>query len=388
MNNRMSKGLSALLCISAALIWSLPSAHADTLSADQQKLLQLQQSKSSVATQIHANQAQALTLKKTITSYNKSLKTVESDIATKDHDILILQNRELTLSQQLKNDQTQLSQEQQNLGQVIRADYENGSVSYLSVLFQANSFSDLLSRIYDLSLVTQEQNRMVASVRKLTDSVTSDVKQVKSSKTQVTTEKSKLQSLEATQQAIVAQKKKNLHVIQVDIQTGKQKQGLLESQIQLTQSQIQAIEAETRAAEQQANNPAYVKQQTNKLVSADVNGLIAFANKFLGTPYVWGGTSPSGFDCSGFTQYVMHHYGVNINRTSEQQFAAGVPVSKNNLQPGDLVFFSTYAAGATHVGIYIGNSLMIDSQDMGVSIDNIDNSYWAPKYIGARRYIK
>lgn len=384
----IAKSLSIAFFIGASLIWNMPLAQATTLAQAHQKLLNLQQSQSSIGTQIQAESTQALTLKKTISSYNQSLKTITDDIAAKNRNILTLQTREKVLSKQLVTDKVHLTQEQTNLTQVVRSEYENGSVSYLSVLFQANSFSDLLSRIHDLSLVAQEQKHIFTSVQTLTIAVVADVKQVKSNEAQVTSTKSKLQYLETTQQSILNQRERNLKAIEVDIKTGKEKQGLLESQIKLSQSQIQAIEAATRAAEQRAANPVYVEHQQQQLVAVNVSNLLAYAQRFLSTPYVWGGTVPSGFDCSGFTQYVFRNFGVDINRTSEEQFASGVPVNKANLQPGDLVFFSTYAAGATHVGIYIGNDLMVDAQDMGVSIDNINNSYWASKYIGARRYIK
>jgi cell wall-associated NlpC family hydrolase len=115
--------------------------------------------------------------------------------------------------------------------------------------------------------------------------------------------------------------------------------------------------------------------------------IVEYAETFLGTPYVWGGTSPNGFDCSGFTQYVFDYFGVSLPRVSFDQYQAGTPVSEGDLQEADLVFFSTYEAGASHVGIYVGNNLMIDAEDAGVVYDDITNSYWAPKYLGARRVI-
>ncbi|HEY8804992.1 MAG TPA: C40 family peptidase, partial [Clostridium sp.] len=95
------------------------------------------------------------------------------------------------------------------------------------------------------------------------------------------------------------------------------------------------------------------------------NSVLAYASNFLGIPYVWGGTSPSGFDCSGFTQYVFAHFGINLPRVSEDQQNVGTLISRSNLQPGDLVFFGT---PAHHVGIYVGNGNMINAPHTGAVI--------------------
>ncbi|WP_079475276.1 C40 family peptidase [Marinococcus halophilus] len=116
--------------------------------------------------------------------------------------------------------------------------------------------------------------------------------------------------------------------------------------------------------------------------SGSVSGLISTAKQFIGVPYVWGGTTTRGFDCSGFTQYVYKQNGTNLPRTVAQQYAASKKVSSP--QVGDMVFFTTYKAGASHNGIYIGNNQFIHAgSSTGVTISSMSNSYWAPRYIGA-----
>lgn len=110
------------------------------------------------------------------------------------------------------------------------------------------------------------------------------------------------------------------------------------------------------------------------------------AQQYLGAPYVYGGTTTRGFDCSGYTQKVFSDLGIKLNRTSRDQFAQGTAVSKSNLQAGDLVFFNTSGRGVSHVGIYIGNNKFIHSStSKGVIISSLSERYWAPRYIGAKR---
>lgn len=124
------------------------------------------------------------------------------------------------------------------------------------------------------------------------------------------------------------------------------------------------------------------------LNGVSVDGIIATAKKYIGTPYVWGGTTPAGFDCSGYVQYVFKHHGIQLPRTSSQQFQSGIAVSKANLKPGDLVFFATSFGSVNHLGIYIGNNQFIHcGSSTGVTITSLNNSYWAPRYAGARRVL-
>ena len=114
--------------------------------------------------------------------------------------------------------------------------------------------------------------------------------------------------------------------------------------------------------------------------------IATYAQKFVGYPYVYGGTSPSGFDCSGFVQYIYRQFGYSINRTATAQLSNGYSVSYDNLRPGDLVFFG-YGSSASHVGMYIGNGQIVHAQNSstGVVITSLSDSWYASRYIGARR---
>jgi cell wall-associated NlpC family hydrolase len=127
------------------------------------------------------------------------------------------------------------------------------------------------------------------------------------------------------------------------------------------------------------------KQKSSDALASTREKVVEIAKKLNGSPYAWGGSSPSGFDCSGFTKYVFDQVGVSLPRTSEDQFGVGQAVSKSSLKPGDLVFFSTYGSGATHVGIYLGDGQFIHAASSQVQIDRVDDPYyWSSRYVGAK----
>ncbi|MGA9286725.1 MAG: peptidoglycan-binding protein [Anaerobacillus sp.] len=121
-----------------------------------------------------------------------------------------------------------------------------------------------------------------------------------------------------------------------------------------------------------------------KSVSTSHSSVVSVAKQYIGVPYVWAGTSPSGFDCSGFLQYVFNKSGDSIPRTVASIWNASDSVSSPSA--GDIVFFETYKSGPSHAGIYIGNGQFIHcSSSYGVTISDMDNTYWAPRYLGAKR---
>lgn len=135
----------------------------------------------------------------------------------------------------------------------------------------------------------------------------------------------------------------------------------------------------------------YVTIVDASVVSASANGsaIAQYALQFVGYPYVYGGSSPSGFDCSGFVRYVCSQKGYSVNRTASAQMDNGTPVSYSQLQPGDLVFFNNGNSSkrATHVGIYIGNGQFVhaSTSTTGVIISDMNSAYYTAGFVGARR---
>lgn len=122
----------------------------------------------------------------------------------------------------------------------------------------------------------------------------------------------------------------------------------------------------------------------------DVRGkdIVKTAAKYKGVPYKFGGTTPKGFDCSAYVQYVFGKHDAKLPRTADAQVLDGIFVLKSKLKPGDLVFFSTYASGASHVGIYAGSGKFWSaSTSRGVVLDSLDTGYWKEHYYGARRVL-
>ena len=133
------------------------------------------------------------------------------------------------------------------------------------------------------------------------------------------------------------------------------------------------------------------EDSSSTVVNGSGSDIAAYAMQFVGVPYVYGGASPSGFDCSGFTRYVFAQFGVKLSHGATPQLNSGAEVSRDNLQPGDLVFFQgTYAtsSAASHCGIYIGDGQFIHSAssgNRGITISNLSDSYYSRHYLTARR---
>ncbi|WP_044749189.1 cell wall-binding repeat-containing protein [Bacillus alveayuensis] len=127
-----------------------------------------------------------------------------------------------------------------------------------------------------------------------------------------------------------------------------------------------------------------VSNSVVRMLQLDIASLISTAKSFIGVPYVWGGTTPAGFDCSGYLNYVYEKHGINLPRTVADIWKVSKPVSSPAV--GDIVFFETYKPGPSHAGIYIGDNQFIHaSSSKGVEITSINSSYYKTRYLGAKR---
>lgn len=122
---------------------------------------------------------------------------------------------------------------------------------------------------------------------------------------------------------------------------------------------------------------------------ADPYRVTGTALSLRGVPYVWGGDSPAGFDCSGFTRYVYARHGIRLPRQAADQYEVGARVDRGDVRAGDLVFFTTIASGASHVGLALGDDQFVHapSERGVVRVERLTGSYWSRRWVGARRVI-
>ena len=167
----------------------------------------------------------------------------------------------------------------------------------------------------------------------------------------------------------------------------------LDAQLAGAEGRLNRAQTKLTEGQRQLGNVNNLLQ--NAMLSSGGSGLHPFvrvAQRYLGTPYVWGGESARGFDCSGFIMRVMRDLGYKaLPHSAAEQFNYGKPVAKNLLQPGDIVFFAnTYKPGISHVGIYLGGGRFIHAANsqVGTIVSNLNSAKWTAHYAGARRLMK
>jgi cell wall-associated NlpC family hydrolase len=144
-------------------------------------------------------------------------------------------------------------------------------------------------------------------------------------------------------------------------------------------------QVERKLAASAATDPEATTRQAPAAASGDLATAIAAARSAIGTPYSSGGTNTSGFDCSGLMVWSFDQAGIDLPRTSFDQYEVGTAVEQSDIQPGDLVFFSTAGPGASHVGVAVDATTVISATTRGVMAHKLNDDYWGAAYVGARR---
>lgn len=364
--------LKKKLCvaITALLLTTMGTALASPLSESKNQLNKSKQLYNDVVKKVESLEVEIEKLDSQIEDAMADLDEVNKKI-TDSKDAIVKTEGEIDTIQK------SINEEQKIFGERMEALYINGSTSYVDVLLEAESFSDFISKIDTVKTLIEYDTQIMKDLD--TKKTTLASKKEVLEKEQVSLVA--LQQESTTKLATLNDKKKEQGTIIADL---KAKKDLHAAEISSYQNEVErAIQAQqaSSSSSKPVNSGSSNKGSSNNSSSTPSRGdgdasgmeIVNYARQFKGVPYVWGGTSPSGFDCSGLTSYVYRNAaGISLPRTSKTQANVGTYIgSKGSLQPGDLVFFGS---PTHHVGIYTGNGNYIHAPQTGDVVKEVPMS--------------
>lgn len=262
-----------------------------------------------------------------IEQYDSQIEDLIYELEDIHTEMNIIQKDILSAEEELKSIESSINESKDIADARVKAMYINGVDGYLNVLLDSQSFSDFISKVDTLKTIIEFDTKIIEELNLKRDEISS--------------KRALLENRRDTLQQLEAQNTEKLTRLN-----------------KLKEDQEKLIKSLTSDTKKKSNADSF------KFIPGSSFGdsVVSFALQFRGVPYVWGGSTPSGFDCSGFTRYVFGNFGINLERRSSSQAKQGVPVAYNDLRPGDLVFF-----GSTihHVGIYVGNDMFIHAPRTG-----------------------
>jgi cell wall-associated NlpC family hydrolase len=326
----------------------------------------------SAASSISAKRAEARQVENQIMNQEAALeKQIEKYNAVHQHYLQTrhqLQNNRIVLAVARKN----LAHAQKLLAQSLTSAYKSTDEDVVSFLLASHSFSELVDHVQVLQRANDANSNLIAQI--------AQTKKVIAVRTrQLSTETAQLAKDQQAQLTAKQHVEAGLHSLQA-----RKSQISADIQHLIDQQQAREQAAATAAAAAASGGTSFGGTGSIPVPPSSTLGgqAVAIAEQYLGVPYVWGGASPSGFDCSGLVMYVYGRLGVSLPHNAAAQYSMGTSVPRDALEPGDLVFFD----GLGHVGIYVGGGSFIHAPHTGTVVQISSMSGWyASEYVGAKR---
>jgi len=403
-NPRIKKHISAAIA-TLILIFSVfsPLLTVHSQAVSQSELNALKQQQQTLASQKSSIKAKADELNNKVGAQTEKLKVLNENLEVTNKELENLSKQIAIYTNSIAEMENQLNEYRQQEQVLIkryrvrvRAMEENGRVPYFATLLQATSFEDLLSRIDDIREIMESDSKLISdvktaqvNVKNAQEAMETEMNEQKEVYAEYQAKQADLISQQAEAKAVLESLNSKSAEYAEQLASVQALQSSINSQVANMQSQLdeqKRLEAEENAAKAEDDSTWYGDSGG----SATGQQIVDYAKQFLGVSYVYGGTSPSGFDCSGLVYYCYRHYGYRVNRTAAALSYNGVAVSSSNLQAGDVVLFTDGSGSYIgHCGIYIGGGYFIHAPHTGdvVRISSLSSEYYKDHYSGARRIV-
>lgn len=381
------------------------------LNALKQQQDQLAEKKSGIQAQADAINSKVASQTEKLNLLAEQLEVTNSEIENLSEQIAIYTNSIAEMENELNLDKQKEQELLEHYKIRMRAMEENGKFAYISILLGANNFKDLLSRIDDIKQIMEYDDDLIKDIQE----AQVRVQNAKAAMEAEMEEQQKVfEAYQEKQADLIAQQDEATAILASLSADSAEYENQLES-VKALQSAIggQISDMENKLAEQEriqkeqdaanqvtpapgGNTSGGGTSGGNSNWYGDSSGtatgqeIVNYAMSFLGVNYVYGGTSPSGFDCSGLVYYCYTHFGYSVNRTAAALAYNGTSVSSSSLEPGDIILFTSSGGGYIgHTGLYVGNGQFIHAPHTGdvVKISNLSDSYYTNHYWGARRVV-